>query len=283
MKAWSNIPEKAHFYWEGDGFTYLHYLSVKSFVDQNPSWECIVHTNKVAVDTFTTPWTTPEQKKVYTGRDYFYKLKELGVTFNEVDFEAIGVEPDINPVFKSDILRWYLLGTQGGAWIDADILHLKPLSSLRSELDEDITGCYVESSYPTPHFIIGFFLSKPDNPYFLQLYQGCKLATHLDYQMFGNKLLASYKERGLQHHLFKNQKMQNLHPNSFYIHPWFEIDQIFNAKSEKYKSEQVVGVHWFNGDSRSTDFCNQFDEGYDLSNPETTIEEILYECKRTNS
>ena len=275
-KPFKYIPKKAHYYWEGDRFSYLHFLSVKSFIDKNPDWECIMHTNKAKVETDNDAWSTGEQKAVYTGKNYFDKLQELKITINEVDFEELGISPTLNPVHKSDLLRWYLLGTQGGAWIDCDILHTKPLSTLNNYMHKESDGCYCYSEMPINHFIIGFFLSKPNNPFFMSLFEEGKKEVDIDYQMYGNKLMSKLygSEIGVKKVMPKSN-MKNLYFESFYIHPWFEVEQLFDEKQDKYKDDHVVGIHWFNGDPRATQFCNTFDEEYDVSNPQTTIEEII--------
>ena len=281
--SFDNIPKIAHFYWEGYRFSYLHFLSIKSFIDKNPDWKCLVHTNKAKVEVNNDAWSTGEQKAEYTGKNYFSKLQELDLTINEIDFEDLGISPDLNPVYKSDLLRWYLLGTQGGAWIDVDILHLKPLSTLGYYMKDNSDGCFCYSPTPMPHFIIGFFLSKADNPFFMRLFEEGKKERQIDYQMYGNKLLDKvYRDRAQQiatqsHYpqIPESMNMENVYWESFYVHPWFEVNMLFNEKHDRYKDEHVIGVHWFNGNSIATEFCNKFDENYSVENPKTTIEEII--------
>tara|TARA_R110000824_G_scaffold391495_1_gene589296 strand:- start:11321 stop:12946 length:1626 start_codon:yes stop_codon:yes gene_type:complete len=274
-QPFTKIPKVAHFYWEGDKFSYLHFLSVKSFIDKNPDWECIVHTNKDKVDTNNNAWSTGEQKAEYTGKNHFNKIKELDLSINEIDFKQLGIDPSLNPVHKSDLLRWHLLGTSGGAWVDFDILHTKPLSTLYSYMDKDCEGCYCYSTMPMGHYIIGFFLSKPNNPFFLKLFEEGKKESKIDYQMYGNRLMAKLYFANSAAQMFPGLNMENMYHESFYPHAWYEIDDLFKRSNTRYKDDHVVGVHWYNGDARATEFCNKFDENYNVEDPKTTIEEII--------
>jgi len=278
-KTFKYIPKIAHFYWEGDKFSYLHFLSVKSFIDKNPGWRCIMHTNIVNIKTDNNAWNTGEQKAIYTGKNYFSKLKELDIEINKVDFKKLGIKEDAHPVHKSDLLRWYLLGSIGGAWVDSDILHLKPIDNLSCYIHKEASGVLCWTFFPIPHFIIGFFLSKPNNKLFQKMFEEGLKEESIDYQMYGNRLLDKVWSTGE----FDNINMKNFHPEHFYIHPWLETDKLFEEKHEKFLEEHVLGVHWFNGDPRATEFCNKFDESYSIEEPKTTIEAIIYECTRADS
>ena len=283
-KEFKRIPKIAHFYWEGDKFSYLHFLSVKSFLDRNPKWEAIMHTNRVEKKTDENAWATQEQKAVYTGKNYFPKLEELDIQINEIDFSDLGVNPDAHPVHKSDILRWHLLGTVGGVWVDSDILHLKPIEHLSKYIHKSCEGAVCWTTNPVPHYIIGFFMSKPNNPFFQKLFDESLKQKEIDYQMYGNKLIAEHFNTFMDIvSTFPALNIKNFHFEHFYTHPWFEVDQLFEERHEKFKEDHVVGVHWYNGDPRATEFYNRFDESYNMENPKTTIEEIIYECTKTHS
>lgn len=284
MRGFSRIPKIAHFYWEGDKFSYLHFLSVKSFLDKNPKWKAIMHTNRIQQKTEDNAWKTGEQKAIYTGKNYFSKLKELNIEINEIDFTQLGIKSDLHPVHKSDILRWHLLGTVGGAWIDSDILHLKPLEHLSKYINKNCGGAVCWTQTPIPHYVIGFFLSEANNPFFQKLFDESLKENQVDYQMYGNRLI----EKNFRNFTdivtaFPNLNMNNFNFEHFYIHPWLEVNQLFEEKHEKFKENHVVGVHWYNGDPRATAFYNNFDEDYLIEKPKTTIEEIIYECTKTDS
>ena len=120
-----------NYYWEGSSFSYLHYLSVKSFIDLNPDWTTRIYT-PTHLSIAPPEWATPEQKATYTGYNYFPNLGELDVEIIPIDLdEYLGMETaHIHCVQRSDLFRWKLLAEEGGGWSDSDIIYTKPLFSL---------------------------------------------------------------------------------------------------------------------------------------------------------
>jgi len=274
----NKIPKIAHFYWEGEGFSYLHYLSVRSFTKKNPDWTVKVHVNKEDISSFQIPWATNEQKEKYTGKNYFNKLKELDLEIHEFDFTKLGVNPEAHPVLKSDILRWYLLASEGGAWVDSDIIHLKPLSSLQEKIEPETD---VVNVFNKDHYIIGFLMSSPSNKYFFNLFELASQVRGVDYQMFGNRLQMHLKQIGVLDSLSSEMNFHNLYVDSFYKYKWTDVNLIFNQSDESFKDDDVIGVHWFNGDNTSTKFCNKFDEFFEIVEGRTTIESIIHHEDRS--
>lgn len=280
-----NIPKKMHFYWEGEEFSYLHYLSVKSFVEHNPDWECIIHTNKETVESFDIPWNTGEQSTKYTGKNYFSKLQNLKISLREVDFPTLGIPSDVHPVFKSDLLRWHLLGTEGGGWSDSDIIYTKPLAALESQLNIDMDCCVCIANIPTSmgswtvdikHHIIGFYLASENNKFFADIAAKSQLVSTLDYQMFGNRMLEHYYPTMESiRETFPDMVIENLNREALYSYLWFETKLLFSELSDKHNQEHIIGVHWYNGANDARDFINTFDEKYLENYPPTTITSLL--------
>ena len=271
-----NIPKKMHFYWEGEEFSYLHYLSIKSFVEHNPDWECIIHTNKETVESFDIPWNTGEQSIKYTGKNYFSKLQNLKISLREVDFPTLGIPSDVHPVFKSDLLRWHLLGTEGGGWSDSDIIYTKPLAALESQFNIDMDCCVCIADIPTRHHIIGFYLASENNKFFADIAAKSKLVSTLDYQMFGNRMLEHYYPTMESiRETFPDMVIENLNREALYSYLWFETKLLFSELSDKHNQEHIIGVHWYNGASDARDFINTFDEKYLENYPPTTITSLL--------
>jgi len=294
-----NIPKKMHFYWEGEEFSYLHYLSIKSFVEHNPDWECIIHTNKETVESFDIPWNTGEQSTKYTGKNYFSKLQNLKISLREVDFPTLGIPSDIHPVFKSDLLRWNLLSTEGGGWSDSDIIYTKPLAALESQFNIDMDCCVCIADIPTPwihshthddqgriqlrhenrlvrHHIIGFYLASENNKFFADIAAKSKLVSTLSYQMFGNRMLEHYYPTMESiRETFPDMVIENLNREALYVYQWFETKLLFSELSDKHNQEHIIGVHWYNGDNDTRDFINTFDEKYLENYSPTTITSML--------
>ena len=267
-----------HFYWEGKDFSYLHYLSVKSFVDCNPSWECIVHTNKEGVDSSNIPWRTGEQSKHYKGKNYFPKLKELDVTVREFDFPSIGVSPLMHPVQKSDLLRWHLLSTEGGGWSDADIIYTKPISVLESQMKLGMDCCICIADTPYKHHVIGFYLASKGNKFFADILARAYSPDAQDYQMFGNKILNKYYPT-MEHvrGTFPDLIIENLNREVLYSYQWFETSLLFEGLSNKHEQEHIIGVHWYNGAEDARDFINNFEDTSQGNRGKTTIMNLVEE------
>ena len=265
-----------HFYWEGKDFSYLHYLSIKSFVDLNPLWECIVHTNKEGVDSFNIPWNTGEQSKEYKGKNYFPKLKELAITVREFDFPSIGIHPSMHPVQKSDLLRWYLLSTEGGGWSDADIIYTKPLNVLENQMKSEMDCCVCIADTPYRHHVIGFYLASEGNKFFADILAKSYNPDAQDYQMFGNKILHKYyPSMEFIRESFPELVIENLSREVLYSYQWFETPLLFKGLSNKHKQDHIIGVHWYNGAEDARDFINNFDENVGDNNPQTTIMKLV--------
>ena len=270
------IPKKMHFYWEGKDFSYLHYLSIKSFVDWNPLWECIVHTNKEGPEEFPLPWSTGEQGKKYTGKNYFSMLDELNITLREFDFTSIGVSPSMHPVQKSDILRWYLLSTEGGGWSDFDIIYTKPVNMLREQTNMDMDCCVCIADVPYKHHIIGFYLASENNKFFADIYEKAHHPEYQDYQMFGNKLLGKhYPTIESIRNKFPEMIIENLNKDALYPYNWLETPILFKGIGKKHNQRHIIGVHWYNGATDSRDFINTFDENSIGNLPDSTIMRLV--------
>ena len=130
-----------NYYWEGPHFSYLHYLSIKSFSALNPDWTIRLYT-PTSPSQAQAVWTTPEQKVEYTGSNYFHKIGELDVEIIPINLDDyLGYKTEkIHCVQRSDLFRWKLLADEGGGWSDSDILYIKPLTSLLSSDEAPAIG-----------------------------------------------------------------------------------------------------------------------------------------------
>lgn len=259
------IPRVMNFYWGGQSLSYLQYLTVLSFHKFNPLWKIVLHTPTVASNEIT--WITDEQKVQYVGPDYFDELKSLPyVNVNVVDFNEIGFFNNAPEVFKSDYLRWYLLSTQGGGWSDIDILYVKPLNELIEANTESLV-CLGEYGN-----IIGFLLSKQNNPLFKRLLDNCfRYFNPNDYQSIGSKLMNLFYPKEIDlFYEFPNTK--NIQMDSFYKINHENIVDLFNENKIELITDDVIGVHWYNGSSIAKHFNNDYLHG---KRNNCTINEII--------
>ena len=98
------IRKNAFFYW-GDRrqFSYLHYLTIYSFIKLNPKWKVSVYTSRKLSK--TNPWKNRTHLIEYDKDSYFDKLQDLNVNIIKFDFRDIDVDPETPEVFKSDFIN----------------------------------------------------------------------------------------------------------------------------------------------------------------------------------
>lgn len=249
-----DIPKIMHFYWDKSSLSYLQYMTIISFNKFNPDWEVIIHEPKKQYSKIT--WLTHEQQVKFTNENYYHSLKLLSfVKFNEVDFDKIGFNEKTPEVFKSDYLRWYLLSTIGGGWSDMDILYLKSIEEINNNIKFDTLICHGEHGH-----IIGFLLSKPNNPFFKKIFDSIKTSFNKkDYQSIGSKILnelyptiESIWEQKL------DIQLSNMSMNVFYPINHMNIEKYFKFISIDDIKNDTVGVHWYNGSKIAKDFNNTY-------------------------
>ena len=257
------IPKTMNFYWGGESLSFLQYMTIVSFNKFNPTWKIIVHTPIEVSNEIT--WATGEQNKQYTGKDFFCDLKEVpNVSINVIDFNKIGFYNQAPEVFKSDYFRWYLLSTNGGGWSDIDILYLKSIDELLTSNIETVI-CFGEYGN-----IIGFLMSKPNNPFFKRLFDNSfRYFNHLDYQSIGSKLMNIFYPREMDI-LYEFPATKNLDMSTFYKINHLNIEDLFYNNKIDIINDDVFGVHWYNGSDIAKDFNNQYP-----NTTNCTINEIL--------
>jgi len=246
----NKIPKIAHFFWNKSPLSYLQYLTITSFNKFNPDWQIIIHESTQIHENIM--WSTPENKIIHSGKNYYNNLKELPyVKFNDINFDDIGFSEKLNGVHKSDYLRWWLLSTIGGVWSDFDILYIKPLVELNIPKNIETVICYG----PEKH-VIGFLMSKENNEFFKKVLENVKYSYNTnDYQCIGSKLLnKTHPNAIIQDNVF------NLDMSCFYAYTHHYIHKIFNDIDLSKITDKTVGIHWYNGSSISKLFTNFFDE-----------------------
>jgi len=275
LEEWrfKKIPKIVHFYWDGNRMSYLQYMCVVSFHKLNPDWEIKVYGPQNKFDGQLT-WTTPEQKKTYTGKDYNEEFKNLPyVQFINLDFKNWGIPDNIPEVFKSDIFRWYLLAEEGGVWSDIDILYTKPLSHLATQVDnpEEEDMCIVFDGH---HHIIGFYASAPKNPFFGACFNSVKNHFHPSrYQSVGSTMLNSmFPNLDRIKTIWPDLNFTNLSMKTLYAYTPEKLPVLYNELDESLMDNTTLGIHWYNGDDMTKDFLNNFEENY---TKDTTLINLL--------
>ena len=78
------IPKILHVYFGGP-VAYLRYLTIYSFRKQNPDWEIKFYYPKRVYKKNT--WLSNEQEYIFKSKNYFNKIKKLGIEVIKVDFK----------------------------------------------------------------------------------------------------------------------------------------------------------------------------------------------------
>lgn len=256
------IPKIMNFYWDGSNMSYLQYLTVVSFHKFNPDWQINIYEPTVKFDKKT--WYTSEQKMEYTGEDYYPKVKSLEyVNIIEFDFSTINVDENIPEVFKSDLLRWYLLDTIGGGWSDMDILYIKSLNNLNLEgtmLRGDIKSTNTAIVFDGFHHIIGFYLTKPGTGFFKSIFEVAKNSLiPSEYQSVGSRLLMRmYPNMSTLLNKHQDINFSNLPMDVVYSYDDSKINMLFNTTDDSLVTNRTIGIHWYNGSNISKEFNNLY-------------------------
>lgn len=255
MSALNQIPIIFNAYWDMSPFSYMNYLTIKSFLYYHPDWRVNIYVPAHKSTTISCA------KNEYTGPDYWNKLTDSGYRLQiiPIDFEKIGFYNDAPEVIKSDYLRYHILGTDGGIWSDFDILYINSLDNTLfnpdlGSIDYD-TLIFYFGYYP-----MGFFLSKPNNEFFNTL----KKKSLIKYNTTRHQCIDSHMI------ILKWQTITSL-INDFpqlkfrvedkYVYSPYECTEINNLfdQCENNIKPKTIGIHWFNDADRAKRFQNNFE------------------------
>ncbi len=283
-KQWiyKEIPKIMFTYWYGR-LSYLHYLSIKSFLDYNPDWIVQLYYPKNP-GTLKPSWKTGENSMEYTGKDWYDELKKLDINFIPIDFNEIGFNDDCNEIIKSDYLRTYILSTQGGLWSDTDIIYMQPMyemdlmpNLIKGKIDDVDLVISFHYDPAFSYYSIGFLLASPNNEFFKFLLENTKLNLNTQqYQSIGSwlyrKLFPSVDKIIAK---FPKMNMANIDLDFIYPFRWNETDIFFNKNIDfdQYivtNNKRVIGIHWFNGSNDAKLFIRN--EDY---NKNVTVNSVL--------
>lgn len=291
----SKIPKLLHLYWNGNQFTILHLLTVKSFLLYNPDWTVHIYQPIQSNNYIDPTWTSNEQKYVYTGHNYMQELKNMNVTFVTVDFSKIGFINQTNDVYKSDYLRLYMLYMYGGAWSDFDILYTKRLTY--SLFENGTKNCNVQDIELGLYFFdevfpIGLLFSSKKNDFFKKCYENSmKYYDTNGYQSIGASMWGALFLNA--NNVLKNYKnVCFLNEKTVYPYKWNKIDgfflpnTLFERDAQAITDSNTIGIHWFNGAESGKKFCSKpvsLDENTVVSKLLKNMENIKWKTKYINS
>lgn len=242
-------------YWEGDQFSFFHYMTIFSLRKLNPNSEIIIYTSNIKTNKLRQ-WLTHEHSVEITKKTKFEDVLDRA-KLEHIDFEnEYGIKNDISVTLKADFTRIVKLYEHGGVWFDFDILFIKPVpKEILNSKNEFIYYRY-DDTVPT-----GLIISKPKtrtiSTIYKKLFQRRKDIENdlFDYQVFGpnlfNECLTFEEEYG------EVDKIQIRPTEEVYPYLWLETGTLFNTKEDKIK-ENTWAIHWYNGCSVTKTAINKF-------------------------
>ena len=236
------VPKICHFYWGGDILSYMRYMSIPSFIKQNPDWQVILWVPKYP--SVKRSWTSNQLSYDVQCEDFVPKLKDLPITINEIDIEPLGLPNSISELHKSDLVCYFLLATYGGVWADMDILFFKPMTELAVNNPENINK---ETFVCISHYghSNGLLMSAGNNPFFQKLTGYCRdNFDPMGYQSIGPTMVNKYFPKFED--VDKLTPAVNIDMDAVYAHNAQHISDIVSGVPPRF-TEKSIGIHWYAG------------------------------------
>jgi len=257
-----DIPKIAHFYWGRDMLPYLRYVSVTSFMQFNPDWKVVLWTTKR--DISAGAWGASGHHYPVHCEDFNSELFKLPVEIRDVDFEQYNFPNTISEVHKSNLVNYIALSTDGGAWVDMDIIFFKPIDNLLVNIPQNKSietyvciGSYGHSG--------GFYLAMANNKYFAKLLSLCKQEYNPGhYQCIAPDLCN--KNFPTVESITKITTAINFGMEAVYAHNAYHIADMVDGSPPMFL-EGSIGMHWYGGHKQWGKFFQETNGGLiNLSN-----------------
>lgn len=246
-------------YWEGDDFSFLHYLTVKSLHKYNPDLNITIYTAKYPTNILQS-WNSGEHSVKITNKMNFRDVLRINpdkITIKEIDFNAeYGLNNDISCVFKADFTRIVKLYEHGGLWFDMDILFIKPIPSYMFDFNDSKEMCYFTYMEAIP---TGLISCTAKSKYITLLYNNMinyinvlNTGSRHDYQIIGPGL---WKNTYLGNKSDLQNTMDCINVSDIYPILYIHL-HILYSKHNIDLPTNTWGIHWYNGHSLSKHFIN---------------------------
>ena len=233
------MNNNVYFYWGGNApVSFLRYLSIVSFKQYNPDFK--IHLYLSSNTQKEINWTTEEHSEKYTGKDYLEECKKISDVVEKFDMNLIGFSNELSEVHKSDIIRNWLLYSNGGIWSDMDILFFK-------SLPEDLKNVDFMAQEPILKYYTTSFSGGVKNSQFYKIFLEKQRQVKLErgYQKYATDLLGTSTYHGLK----------ILDMKSVYYFNSFRINDIFNSQEDM--PEESFGIHWYAGSKLTREWENK--------------------------
>lgn len=236
------VPKIMHCYWGGEKMPFMRYMTIKSFIDQNPDWKVMFWYPKHLFLKLT--WSTFELKYDVSCDDYLPELMKLPIKTGDVDFTDFGFRNNIPENYKSDFIRDHLLYICGGVWADTDIIFFKPITSLAVNVpsNRDIETFVCIGHYGHSN---GFLMGAKESTFFGKM---SSVITNEynpnDYQSIGPTMYNKYFP-GINA-INRISPCVNMDMDVVYTHDAGHITELLDGTLPRFP-EGAIGCHWYAG------------------------------------
>ncbi len=258
-----NIPLIAFTFWEGSQLSWLHNLTIQTFIKHNPEFELRIYysskeenfihgneSNHIVNNTHVSGVNIESNKCIN-----IEQIQNLpGVKLIPIDLEKrYGIEFITSPIHKADIVRIIKLYEHGGVWFDFDVFFTKPIPTEIIHSTADIQYYTYSNTIAT-----GLIISRPFNKAIRHVYNTCleKINTrniNNDWQQFGPTLWANCVFNNTS--IFKDCIFRD--NNEIYPYLYYEPQLFFRTMHNKL-TDKTWSIHWYNGNTESRKFINEF-------------------------
>lgn len=259
------IPKRIFFYWGGSTMSWMRYMTLYSFRKFNPDWEIVLFLSN---DFSQKKWSGYEKQDYfeYKGGNYIDKVKDLNIKIGEINFKEFDKLNKLNPIYQSDMFRYYELYKNGGIYCDMDVLFFKSIDNFYCEIQQYDT---IIHEHKNNYITIGFLGSSKDNEYFKDIFNfGLNNVQNNDYQSYGVNLIYKFFNNKINNYIFdiiknkyKNLKIKNINDNLIYKYDWKKIELVFsNSFNISNFDNESIGYHWYGGSPISQKYNNLLNE-----------------------
>lgn len=255
------IPKIAHFIWGNqNGLPYSRFLSIATFARLNPEFKVFYHTfdNSGGIKGFGLRGQETVCQTFHTDNtNRLALLQNIEVVKHNY---LHGTNLNHAPTFMSDLLRYYLLGSEGGYYFDTDILFFKSIrdSYLCSGMYTDITAIinHTKNFSPTGAYRIGVLASQARSRLFKDAYTVARWSLDPEeYQSAGSETLQSVLGGARVHRRFDStypdEIIHNLLDSFAYKYNHESMKAILSNETYAYLysmfSPWLISVHWYGG------------------------------------
>ena len=274
------VPKIFHMYWGGEKLPYLRFLTIQSFMNQNPDWKIMFWYPKSSASSVIT-WSSRELDYSLSCDDYINELKKLPIEINEIDFEDYGFDNNISEVHKSDFLRLQLIADYGGVWSDADIFYFNPITNLSVNTIENkdketfVCTCYYGHS-------VGFFMGTAKNAFFTNMAAN-SINAYKEYLSHIYQYLASdlwNKHYPTLESIEQISPVVNIPMDAVYSNDADDVPSIYDGSPPKF-TPNSIGIHWYAGHQLSGKFLEETNGG--LNNLPNSVMGNLLKTNHVNN